>query len=79
MSKPQSSKRERRTQKRTSIAPKYGYCSACGLPIHNRGAHAEACIGRWRRCQALVPGYGHGIRHQCNLTAGHEGPHDAQR
>ena len=28
-----------------SAEPKYGYCPQCFRPVHNRGAHAEACPG----------------------------------
>jgi hypothetical protein len=28
------------------MEPKYGFCPDCGEPVHNRGAHAEACPGR---------------------------------
>jgi hypothetical protein len=40
--KPQASKRTRRTQP----PPKHGFCRLCGEPVHNIGAHGEACRGR---------------------------------
>ena len=61
----------------TALEPKYGYCGACGEPVHNKGAHAEACTGTTVRfaCRVLVPGGGFGTRYECSLPVGHPGPH----
>jgi hypothetical protein len=80
-SRPQQSKRDRGRQHEglppRLQPPKYGYCPDCSQPIHNRGAHAEACTGihAARRCEARVPGYGHGVYRYCVRQWNHEGGH----
>ncbi len=55
--------------------PKYGFCPDCQRPIHNRGAHAEACDGQpILRCESRAPAGGSfGIWKQCVRPWGHEG------
>jgi hypothetical protein len=76
MSKPQFSKRDR-GKKRANLPPTHGYCDACGDPVWNKGAHAEACTEIPRlRCEAYQYGYGSfSTRKQCVLPWGHERGH----
>lgn len=59
------------------LEPKHGYCPDCREPIHNVGAHAEACTGprplfrlcgtrKWQQGNTYVT---------CQRPAGHEGGH----
>ena len=79
MARPQQPKRKRMPlrEKMAALEPRYGYCPECHQPIHNRGAHAEACPGPGKRtrCEARVPGYGHGVYTYCVRPWGHEGGH----
>lgn len=63
--------------RRLDMAPKYGYCPDCKEPIHNRGAHAEACTGAPRRrlCGTRLWQQGNTYLN-CQRPAGHEGGHE---
>lgn len=75
MSVPQRSKGKRLPlrERLAALEPKYGFCPDCSQPIHNRGAHAEACSGPPRVCQARRPS-GFNAWTYCTLPVGHEGP-----
>lgn len=77
MSKPQFSKRERGRKNAGPRPPTYGYCSQCGDPIYNKGAHAEACTGQPHlRCESYTYSAGaFGIRKQCVRPWSHSGGH----
>lgn len=47
MSQPQKSKGKRPPlrDRVAALEPKHGYCPLCREPVHNKGAHAEACRG----------------------------------
>ena len=78
MARAQQSKRDRGRQHvglPPKLEPKYGFCPDCQRPIHNRGAHAEACDGKpILRCESYTYSAGaFGIRKQCMRPWGHEG------